>query len=373
MAGLAEGTRDLVLKLLRHLLPGTPRVPPYLIHFLTSRCNARCPHCFIFGENDPRFSGPEMTTEEIRAMTRLLPGGLYNVSLTGGEIFIRPDVEEIGEAYVSDTDVNVIQFFTNGTFPDRAYDCVEGLSRRHPGRNFVLCLSIDDLEGDHDSYRRLNRAFASSMELYRRVQGLKRRNLGLDVGVTVSAANQDRLEDLYRVLVAEHGVRTISAALVRDEPLDPSVKSVDLAKYERFGRLLEDGMLRGELDGFSGFPGADLVNAKSLLMRELMPRAARGEYLSPCHAGRLVGVIHSNGDVAPCEILKTRLGNLRERGFSLPDIWTSRAAAEARSWIRGTKCRCTHECFLAMNLVFNGRHLPGLLRHYLRIKAKSKR
>src|SRR6476659_10900363 len=79
--------RDAMLKLLPHIATKQADVPVYLIHFVTSQCNARCPHCFIFAPNDPRFAGEALTLEQIERMTRSIGRPIYNVCLTGGETF----------------------------------------------------------------------------------------------------------------------------------------------------------------------------------------------------------------------------------------------------------------------------------------------
>src|SRR5262245_21134334 len=121
-----------MLKLLPHVVTRTASVPVYLIHFVTSQCNARCPHCFIFAPGDRRFSGDALSFGQIERLTRSIGQTVYNVCLTGGETFLRPDIERICDAYLENTGVQVLQLFTNGWFEDRAFDTLESISRRYP-------------------------------------------------------------------------------------------------------------------------------------------------------------------------------------------------------------------------------------------------
>ena len=357
-----------MLKLLPHIATKTAEVPVYLIHFVTSKCNARCPHCFIFSENDPRFAGEALTLEQIVQLTKSLGRTLYNVCLTGGETFLRPDIEQICEAYLENTGAQVIQLFTNGWFEERAYSTIESLSRRYPGRNFTLVVSIDDLHDAHNDYRKLRNCFEKALRTYERVRDLRRRNVDLDIGLTVSHSNQDHLDEIYDFLVKERGYRTLSCTLVRGDPLDPKSKQVDLENYRRFADRLNEGQRSGELDGFKGFAGAELLNAKSVVMRELAPRIVREGYQSPCYAGRLIGVLYANGDVYPCEILDKPIGNVKDFGMSLREVWASNSARKVRDFIWDTKCHCTHECFQTVNLLFNPKYYPRLLWEYSKIK-----
>jgi len=357
-----------MLKLLPNIVDKNADVPVYLIHFVTSQCNAKCPHCFIWGEGDPRFSGDALTLEQIQAMTKSMGRRLYNVCLTGGETFLRHDIEQICEAYLDNTGAQMIQLFTSGWFEDRAFKTIESLSRRYPSRNFAMVISIDDLHEGHNEYRRLKNGFEKALRTYERVRDLRRPNVNLDIGLTVSHANQERLDQIYDYLVKERGYRTLSCTLVRGVPLDPEQKNVDLENYKRFAERIDNGVKNGELDCFKGFAGADLLNAKSILMRELIPKTVTEGYQSPCYAGRLIGVVYANGDVYPCEILEKPIGNLKDHGMSLKDLWASAKAKEIRDWIWDTKCHCTHECFQTVNVLFNPKYYPKLLWEYAKIK-----
>ncbi|HRG99648.1 MAG TPA: radical SAM protein [Polyangiaceae bacterium] len=359
-----------MLRLLPHVVSKRVTTPVYLIHFLTSKCNARCPHCFIFGEGDPRFAGEALSLREIEQLTRRLGPEVYNVCLSGGETFLRPDIVEVCEAYLRNTSVQVLQLFTNGWFEERTVRCLDHLTRAYPDKSFALVISIDDLHEAHDGYRRLKNGFNRALGTYERLRDLERPNLDLDLGLTVNHQNQHRLDRIYEFLVLEKGFRTLSCTLVRGSPLDPATKEVDLASYERFCERIRRGLDEGELDCFKGFRGADLVNAKSVVMRELIPKTIAEGYQSPCYAGRLAGVVYANGDVYPCEILDKPLGNLRDHGMSLPAVWASARADAVRDFIWDSRCHCTHECFMTTNILFNPRYYPKLLWEYAKIKLK---
>ena len=60
---------------------------------LTYRCNERCVHCYLDHEDHG-----EMTTAEIVGLLRqLADAGVFFLTLSGGEIFMRPDFFEILE------------------------------------------------------------------------------------------------------------------------------------------------------------------------------------------------------------------------------------------------------------------------------------
>lgn len=347
------------------------RVPLYLIHFVTKYCNARCPHCFVYDENGKPIidNGDDMSIDEIDKMTSSIGDTIYNVNLTGGETFLRKDIYEICQLYLKNTGIQVMQFFTNGYMTNRTVTTLEKLCREYPKRNFVVVISIDDIGETHNEYRKLKNGFEKGIKTYKKLRALNFSNLDLDIGLTVNHQNQHNLENIYDCIVKEHKIRTFSCTLVRGNPKDPASKNVDLEKYEKFSRRLEHGIKNGELDGFNQFAGGDLLNAKSIIMRnKVIPKVRKQGFVSPCYAGRLIGVVYSNGDVYPCEILETPMGNLREFDYSLPELWESAKSKELTNWIWESKCHCEHECFQTLNILFNKKYYPDLVKEYAKIK-----
>ena len=90
-------------------------------------------------------------------------------------------------------------------------------------------------------------------------------------------------------------------------------------------------------------------------------------YISPCHAGSLFGVITASGLIYPCEILDDKLlGDLRKNDMDFKKIWESKNSAEAKKFIKKTKCNCTYECALTYNVLGNWRYQPQLIKSVLK-------
>ena len=85
-------------------------------------------------------------------------------------------------------------------------------------------------------------------------------------------------------------------------------------------------------------------------------------YISPCHAAGLFGIVTASGLVYPCEILENKiLGNLRENNMNFMKIWNSKKTKDAKSFIKKTNCNCTYECALTYNILGNWRYQPRLI------------
>ena len=106
--------------------------PTLAIWLCTARCNRSCRHCYVAD----RFSGPELTTEEARALIReLAEGGTVHLAFTGGEPFLRPDVLDLAREAV---ELGLrVSFNTNGTLVD------ERLARELRRLDAFVFLSLD--------------------------------------------------------------------------------------------------------------------------------------------------------------------------------------------------------------------------------------
>ncbi len=135
-----------------------------------------------------------------------------------------------------------------------------------------------------------------------------------------------------------------------------------MGKYLSASRRLESYIKKRKLKGYLNLILGSLTSANSIAIRDWVYNTKAGKYQGQCYAGTLKGVIYSNGDVYPCEMLsKACIGNLRKEGYDFAKIWHGRKAADVRKWISKTKCSCTHEGDISVNTLFNPRILPRVL------------
>lgn len=59
------------------------------------------------------------------------------------------------------------------------------------------------------------------------------------------------------------------------------------------------------------------MNRKNQLVNEIMSEIfIAPKYINPCRAGSLFGIIEANGEVKPCEMLSTKIGNLHDDDYN---------------------------------------------------------
>ena len=161
----------------------------------------------------------------------------------------------------------------------------------------------------------------------------------------------DVLEDVRPHFVTLNMMRGVDWT---DRPAD-----LDVDEYRKLNAR-KDRLVNGR-DGRT--PLLSLFRAKDRVMTHLVAETCeRNRSITPCYAGRLMGVIKDNGDVLACEQLSTPLGNLRDFDHDFARIWFGEAAETQRASIKARKCHCTHECVMSSNVLFNPAHYGRLLR-----------
>ncbi|MFH1737934.1 MAG: radical SAM protein [bacterium] len=340
----------------------------YLIFYATSRCNLRCDHCFYTNELQTR---DELSLAEIRRVARSVCP-LEFVRVTGGEPFLRFDLPLVIEAFVREAGVCRMGIITNGSLPDIVTSSVHEIFQRCPSLDLDVGVSVDGLCETHDRLRNQRGIFNKCRATVENLLGLKDifPELQVSLVVTVSSANVKELDELFDELTG-WGVDRISPNLVRGIARESYVSPVKFDEYERFALKCEAHHLSR-----SGSARSMVQRAKNRLTREAI-RDVLADRPSPiaCVAASRIGVLYSDGVVSVCEPLFHQassgdqeceidpiLGNVRDVGCDLSQVWESEKANEARRWIKHSDCSCTHECFLTASILWGPRQYPRLLR-----------
>ena len=123
-----------------------------------------------------------------------------------------------------------------------------------------------------------------------------------------------------------------------------------------------------KMSGHKNFVGNKFATAARIMLNELVSKTfEENKYTTPCYAGNLSGVMYSEGNVYPCEILDDthKIGNIRDFELNFKKLWLSKKAEDEVKFIRKSKCFCTHEFFNMVNIIFNP-------KNYLEILKKTK-
>ena len=281
---------------------------------VTYRCNARCNMC-------NRYKAPTRPEEEITIETiRKLPP-MYFTNITGGEPFLRDDLEEIVEELYQRSDRIVIS--TNGFFTDR----IIRLARRFPQTG--IRISIEGLQYTNDEIRGLPDGYQKGYHTLQTLRAMGMKDVGF--GMTVQDRNAKDLVPLYD-LSDEMGMEFATASLhnsfyfVESKNIIRDRQMVASHFEALINRLLKS---KSPKKWFRAYFNHGLIN-----YIYGQPR------LLPCDMSFDTFFIDPYGDVMPCNGTKEKLvmGNLVTQTWE--ELWHSKEAEEVRRQVRRCKRRC---------------------------------
>jgi MoaA/NifB/PqqE/SkfB family radical SAM enzyme len=329
-----------------------------LVLFVTARCNLLCRHCFYHRELNQNRA--ELTVEEIQAIARSLPN-LLNVSLTGGEPYLRADLPDIAEAFERYSDARNLQIPSNGLVVRQILTRTEEILKRVRRARVCTGVSLDGPPDIHNRLRQNPRSYDCAVETLKGLKALKKiySNLSVGVGLTMSAANQDALGAFFDRVAEELRPDAVTVTLIRGDPLDPSLRVLDTKAYRGLvERVIAFSRSRNHGEGWL----ERLATAKEEEVYRLTAATAESkERVASCYAGELLAVVSETGEVYPCELLDRSMGNVRDFSCDLARLWNSLPAADVRRFRNEIGCQCTYECAASVNTLFNPSRLLRIL------------
>jgi radical SAM protein with 4Fe4S-binding SPASM domain len=287
--------------------------PIYAVWEITLRCDLACRHC---GSRAGRPRPDELTTAEaLDLVAQMADLGVKEVTLIGGEAYLRDDWTEIARA------VRARGMQCSIVSGGRAFTPERARAAKDAGVQAVS-ISVDGLRETHDRVRGLRGSFDAAMAS---MDAIRQAGLTLSSNTQVNRWTLGELESVFEVLVKQ-GVRTwmvqLTTAMGRAgdeadlllEPFQMLELMPRLARLKERARAARIHMEPGNNIGYFG-------PAESTL-RDTTPDRHRGV----CGAGLLTLGLEANGDVKGCPSLPTADyvgGNVRDA--SLRDIWESTA------------------------------------------------
>jgi radical SAM protein with 4Fe4S-binding SPASM domain len=284
----------------------------YAVWELTLGCDLACNHCSSRAGH--KRADELSTAEALELAAQLADLGVEEVTLIGGEAYLRPDWLEIVAA-----------------IRDRGLRCtmVSGgrgltedvVSRAKDAGLQAVSISIDGLEDSHDLLRGLRGSFRAA---FRALGLVKKSGLQATANTQIGRANMRDIPELYdRLLdagiVAWQAQITVAMGRAADHPeflLEPyqmlEVMPM-LARLKRKGDLRDVLFWAGNNVGYYGPHEAEL--------RDRLP----GQHRGSCGAGRATLGIESNGNIKGCPSLPSPYVGGNVRDHKLAQLWSQSA------------------------------------------------
>ena len=312
---------------------------PYKVTFVaTYHCNFRCEMCNIWQKN----SVNEMTPEEVALFFDKYPQFRW-VHLTGGELFMRRDLDDLVAAIQKHCrSLFLLNFPTTGWFGDKTISLVERTLARGVGR-LMVTISMDGPKALHEEMRGLPGSWDRAIETYRRLRGIRRSNFQTVIGMTLLAKNASRVDETI------DAIRTVIPDFERRE-LHLNVGHESGHYFDNLGgaqpphhaevlRAVDEH--RRQL-GSSLHPVAFLESRYQGLIGKYFET---GRSPLPCTALSSSCFIDAYWDLFACSIWSEKVGNLRDAKFDLKALWDGDRRRELRDDVVGERCsHCWTPC-----------------------------
>ncbi|MBI2658452.1 radical SAM protein [Candidatus Woesearchaeota archaeon] len=339
------------------------QLPSYFILYPTSRCNMTCSHCFYHDSLNKKFS--ELTLEEIDKMTKTMDPLLHLV-VTGGEPYVRGDIDRIVKIFYDNTRVPIVSIPSNGFFKERMINQITNMMEWCPELVLNQQISIDGLHEEHEKIRGIKGCFDRAIGTIMALKELQKKYDRINIGTitTFTSQNQNNFIDVIKGIYEIAKPDNIAINLVRGNPKEKVNLNLDMNLYREAVKFRDDLFYSKKMTGQRRFKGNKLATAARIILNEQIQRIYQtNQYQMPCYSGNLSGVMYPEGDVYPCEILGSshKMGNIRDYGLDFRKLWLSQKSMDEVKFIRGTNCFCTHECFNTVNILFNPKFYPKII------------
>jgi radical SAM protein with 4Fe4S-binding SPASM domain len=283
--------------------------PIYAVWELTLRCDLACRHC---SSRAGRARPDELTTREaLDLVEQLADLGVLEVTLIGGEAYLRDDWIEIVASIRRHGMQCTMVTGGRGLTPERA------VAAQHAGLTSAS-VSVDGVAETHDALRALGGSHQAALSAIRNLAGAA---VPVSANTQVGRQNRREITAIFNEIAAA-GVHswqiqlTVAGGRVVDDP------AILLEPYHLIEVMPSIARIRPAADraDIRLWPGNNLgyFGPFESVLRGDFPGGRRGS----CGAGRATIGVESNGDVKGCPSLPSSEyvgGNVRDT--RLRDLW----------------------------------------------------
>jgi AdoMet-dependent heme synthase len=256
---------------------------------ITHRCHLACVHCYLEDNHAWQDKARELTTDEIvDIIDQLRAAGCMFLTITGGEVFLRPDVFTILR-HARDRGLAVV-LFTTGTLLTQAH--VDELATLYLRRVELSLYSADPLV--HDAITLREGSHAKTMNA---LHALLARRIPVVIKCPLMRTNFESYDGL-KALAEQLGI-----TLRVDSSITP----------------MNDGDLRPTRERLTQAQLVAFYSKPELQKFGQVDRRLPSANDSICGIGKRGCVIGPFGDVHTCMGFKPAIGNLRKQSFA--EIW----------------------------------------------------
>ncbi|HEX3346255.1 MAG TPA: radical SAM protein [Polyangiaceae bacterium] len=341
---------------LAHATGGPRQLPVNLTVSVTYSCPSRCATCDIWKKKVD-----DLSVDEYGRIFPTLEKVPVWVTVSGGDQFIRGDLDEIIRLIRTQIEPGIINIPMNGIITERIFQLLPKIAHHSVGAQLVLNLSVDEIGEAHDRIRGADGNFEKLKLAAGLIHDLKKTypHVVLGVHTVISKLNVDRIPDIerearavfrpdsYIAEVAENRVELVTM----DKDITPSI-----ADFRRATKHLGN-VIRAHR---STHPVARLVESLRLEYYELAARILEeNRQVIECYAGIASAHLAPDGHLWGCCVRAESMGNVRDHGYDFRAVWNGTTADAFRASVKAHECACPLANASYTNLLLDA---PSLVR-----------
>ncbi|PIU68058.1 MAG: radical SAM protein [Armatimonadetes bacterium CG07_land_8_20_14_0_80_40_9] len=308
-------------------------LPLNLTISVTNRCNLRCKMCNVWKKEVKEFS-----FDEFNKTFKSISKSPYWVTISGGEPFLRGDLDKICESIYENLSPQILNIATNGMLYNSIPQVVEKIVQSSPRMEVILNLSLDGVGDKHNKIRNNKDSFNFALRTYQHLRELSYPNFTLGIGTVISKFNLGDFEDILDLI---EELRPDSFVCeIAEERVELGTVGEDIApspeEYKRVLGLLSSRIKRKKFSGISR-----LTQALRLVYYDLSKEIIlKKKQVIPCYAGFSSAQITPSGEVWACCVKAFSLGDLMKVDYDFKKVWFSEEAELIRKKIKEKVCYC---------------------------------
>ena len=339
---------------------GWPHMNPISLTIsLTNYCNHRCKTCFVYDHIQQ-----DLSLEEYERIFRSMGRGVYYLTVSGGEPFLRRDIVEICRAAKRYLDPKVLIIPTNGLMDKLVPGRVREILDIYRDRQVVINLSLDGVGAQHDFIRGRTGAYEKAMSTFEQLKAIEAPNLTRGIHTVVSKYNVQDFGKIHGHLSRLEPDSLICEVAENREELFTVGHDItpNPDDFERAVNVMLEEMNRRRP---SGLPR--LVAAFRRQYQRNAVRIVRERRQYPaCQAGFMLAHVSPSGELWACCTETRSFGNLRNHDYDWGRVYFhSPLKAQIRGRIRRRECACPLANAGYVNILFHPKSIAKVAWSYV--------
>ena len=313
------------------------QLPINLTVSVTYSCPSRCLTCDIWQKKVD-----DLSLDEYGRIFPTLKKVPIWVTVSGGDQFIRSELDEIIKLIRVQIEPTIINIPMNGVITERIFNLLPKICANSVGSQLVLNLSVDEIGEEHDRLRGADRNYEKLLLVADLIKDLKKTydHIVLGVHTVISKHNVHRIPEIARQARAtfqpDSYITEVAENRVELKTIDKDITpSAD--EYRRAVSTLKEYIRANR----SKLPVARLVESLRLDYYDLAAQILEEKrQVIDCYAGWASAHLAPDGNLWGCCVRAESLGNLREHDYDFGAVWFGKDADTFRASVKNKECAC---------------------------------